>query len=389
METEMTIELKEYEKEKGPLSVQEAGKIVILLCHTLDTMHKEKKVYRELSPENILLIFEERAESKYLREIRLKPTVAERKYHVGAKEDTVAMGIERYAAPEQYGFAQSMPATDIYAVGIIFQEMITGKTPEETSEAELPDRNSWYAIVAKCCEMDWKKRYQSVRDIAKDLEWYLSHENNSGFGWRLWRNRKRVWQIVLLGGLCVALIAGGYVLVSQKLDREQKTESRTKQKETQTQEEEYQKLVLDDEGLVIYYPIGFHPVFQNPGEESFLASFSTDTGDGGLLAVMVAHNREGYTLEEIARQVLQSLQQNNAGKETLREQDEDSLRIFYQIDREGQDGIMGMQCVYDNDMALVVYGAFYEGEEEKYAEIFDTMLKKLQYKDYAGGTDVK
>ena len=101
MEAEVIMELREYENEKGLLSLQEAGVIVKLLCKTLDDLHREKKVYRELSPENILLVFEGRAEIKSLKEVRLKPNVAERKYHLDAKEDTVSMGMLRYAAPEQ------------------------------------------------------------------------------------------------------------------------------------------------------------------------------------------------------------------------------------------------------------------------------------------------
>ena len=82
------------------------------------------------------------------------------------------MGTEGYAAPEQYGFSQSEPATDIYALGVLLNEMVTGcLIGEKKCGGHLGQ------IIDKCTELEKTKRYKNVDELKKAI-----YHNN----WRRW-----------------------------------------------------------------------------------------------------------------------------------------------------------------------------------------------------------
>ena len=83
------------------------------------------------------------------------------KYHTAAKDsDTILLGTQGYAAPEQYGFGQSSPQTDIYSMGILLKEMA------EASHCQNPYID---AVTAKCTQMNPAERYQSIGELRQAL----------------------------------------------------------------------------------------------------------------------------------------------------------------------------------------------------------------------------
>ena len=81
-----------------------------------------------------------------------------------ANKDTVIMGTVGYASPEQLGVAQSDARTDIYAVGVLLNVMITGKHPSE----ELA-RGRMGKIVRKCTSVNPDDRYESAKKLVEAL----------------------------------------------------------------------------------------------------------------------------------------------------------------------------------------------------------------------------
>ena len=80
-------------------------------------------------------------------------------------QDTNLIGTVGYAAPEQYGFGSSEPGTDIYSIGVLLNEMITGVFPNERMpEGRIGD------IIRKCTKMDPQDRYRSARELLEDLQ---------------------------------------------------------------------------------------------------------------------------------------------------------------------------------------------------------------------------
>ena len=79
-------------------------------------------------------------------------------------KDTVVMGTVGYASPEQLGIAQSDMRTDIYALGVMINVMLTGKHPSEELAKGKAGR-----IVRKCTNISPDKRYQSVLQLSQAM----------------------------------------------------------------------------------------------------------------------------------------------------------------------------------------------------------------------------
>ena len=115
------------------------------LCDALGTLHSMTPpvIHRDLKPSNIML----RGEDLYIIDFD-----SSRLYDPTASGDTSCLGTEGVAAPEQYGFMQSDPRTDIYAVGMMLKEA-------------FPDDHRIQKIAAKATEFDPNRRYQSVEEL--------------------------------------------------------------------------------------------------------------------------------------------------------------------------------------------------------------------------------
>ena len=92
-----------------------------------------------------------------------------KKYAPDQLEDTKLLGTLYYAAPEQVGFGHgaSTPKTDIYALGVLLNVLITGKLPkEEKAKGEV------WVIVDRCIKLDPEERY-SDEELLSVLNTYL------------------------------------------------------------------------------------------------------------------------------------------------------------------------------------------------------------------------
>ncbi len=95
----------------GPLRVEQVVKWAIQLCDVLNYLHSHQPpiVFRDLKPANVMI---DESEHIYLIDFGIA-----RIFKPGKQHDTVALGSPGYAAPEQYGKAQSTPRSDIYSLG--------------------------------------------------------------------------------------------------------------------------------------------------------------------------------------------------------------------------------------------------------------------------------
>ncbi len=130
-------------------------KVIRSVCSALKILHERDLVHRDIKPENIVIDQGGR--------VVLIDFNASRKISVSSK-DTVIMGTVGYASPEQLGVAQSDARTDIYAVGVLLNVMITGKHPSEKLAKGKAGR-----IVRKCTSVNPDERYQSAEKLANVL----------------------------------------------------------------------------------------------------------------------------------------------------------------------------------------------------------------------------
>lgn len=142
--------------ENGPLPQEQAEAVAVQLCRALETLHGLDIVHRDVKPENVLL----RAGGAVL--IDFDASRLRKEKH---DTDTRAMGTAGYAAPEQYGFSQTDARADIFAMGVLLNEMLTGKHPATTLAPGWLGR-----IVQTCIEVNMDRRYASAQALREALE---------------------------------------------------------------------------------------------------------------------------------------------------------------------------------------------------------------------------
>ena len=108
------------------LPLQEALEYAIQLCSVLDYLHTRQPaiIFRDLKPSNVMRTNDNQL---YLVDFGIA-----RHFKPGQARDTVAFGSPGYAAPEQYGKVQTTPAADIYSLGALLHQMLTGNDPSVT-----------------------------------------------------------------------------------------------------------------------------------------------------------------------------------------------------------------------------------------------------------------
>ncbi len=144
--------------EQGALTEREVFRYAYGILNALGEIHKQNIIHRDVKPENIMI------SSDGVAKLIDFGIARGRKEHQG--RDTEILGTAGYAAPEQYGICQTGGTADLYAFGVVLNEMLTGKMPGEREAADARLRE----VVKKCVQIDPANRYQEARQICRDLE---------------------------------------------------------------------------------------------------------------------------------------------------------------------------------------------------------------------------
>jgi len=173
-------DLKSILLERGKLPPDEAVRIVRQICKGLEAAHSEGVVHRDLKPQNIMV---DAAGRVWVMDFGLARSMD----LVGITRTGALMGTPDYMSPEQARAQKVDARSDLFSLGIIFYEILTGvlpfradtmmatllkrvqekAPPPNTLDASIPQRLS--EIVMRCLEVDAGRRYQSAADILNDL----------------------------------------------------------------------------------------------------------------------------------------------------------------------------------------------------------------------------
>lgn len=151
------MSLQELIQDKKIFSEEEAFQIIADLCKTLQKVHEAGIVHRDINPNNIMISGD--------GVLKLVDFGIAREKKEDKEKDTTILGTFGYAAPEQFGFLQTDRRTDIYAVGVLLNVLLTGCLPGEQIYDAFPFRG----IIQRCIEIDVKQRYQSDAELLEDL----------------------------------------------------------------------------------------------------------------------------------------------------------------------------------------------------------------------------
>ena len=179
MELVEGITLKNYIERKGSLTIKEATSIAIQVCAGLEVAHNNHIVHRDIKPQNIIIS----------REGKVKVTdFGIAKATTSQTTTANAMGSVHYASPEQARGGYVDHRSDIYSLGIVLYEMVTGRVPfdgetavtvalKHLQEVMVPPsvycKNIPYSleqIIKKCTEKSPDRRYQDIGDLLADLK---------------------------------------------------------------------------------------------------------------------------------------------------------------------------------------------------------------------------
>ena len=132
-----------------------AKKVLLGVCDALTVLHSRGIIHRDVKPENVMI---EKSGRVVLIDLNASRVKSE------ASIDTVILGTVGYASPEQLGISQTDARTDIYAAGVLFNVMLTGKHPSEKLAKGKAGR-----IIRKCTNINPKERYQTAEKLSRIL----------------------------------------------------------------------------------------------------------------------------------------------------------------------------------------------------------------------------
>jgi serine/threonine protein kinase/Tfp pilus assembly protein PilF len=212
---------------REPMSTRRAAELLVKIARTVHFAHERGILHRDIKPGNILV---DKNGEPHLTDFGLARLIEQ--------ESTVTnsfdvLGTPSYMAPEQAAgrVKELTAAADVYALGAVFYQMLTGQPPfaggttyetiRMVLETEPRNPRLWNpkvdvdlaTICSKCLEKDPQRRYASALALAEDLERWLHHEPiqarpaNVFTKTRKWirRNPTTVFSAVSLAGLVAAV----------------------------------------------------------------------------------------------------------------------------------------------------------------------------------------
>jgi hypothetical protein len=166
------------------LPIDEALDIGLQLCDVLNYLHRQQPaiIFRDLKPGNIMRTPDGR--------LRLIDFGIARHFTPGKPRDTIPFGSPGYAAPEQYGKAQTTPRADIYSLGALLHYLLSGEDPAEMpfNFAALrlyasPERAALDRLIQRMVAVDEQRRPASISEVQEELERIAA----TAAGPRVWR----------------------------------------------------------------------------------------------------------------------------------------------------------------------------------------------------------
>lgn len=158
------------------LTVERIGRYMSDLCEILERLHEHNPplIHRDIKPSNIIITS--------CGNVMLLDFNAARFYsgEPGRESDTRLLGTKGYAAPEQYGFGESSPQTDLYSIGRVLQECVDvlPKTDidsgnhigrQKSASEKITDPHTFDSVIQKCTQMTPSKRYSSAAALKNAL----------------------------------------------------------------------------------------------------------------------------------------------------------------------------------------------------------------------------
>lgn len=176
------MSLAEQVDAQGPLPPQRVWQITLSLCQVLEYLHSQDPpvICRDVKPQNVIVDSSGRC--------CLIDLGAARHYHAEQREDTIFLGTQATAPPEQFGYQQTDQRSDVYSLGMLMRFLLSG------SYDPLPGRGGrreLVRVIRRCTAFAPENRYPSVHAVYRALN-----------------PRRGIWVAAAACGVCAALLLG-------------------------------------------------------------------------------------------------------------------------------------------------------------------------------------
>ena len=205
--------------ESRKLPAARAGAITIAICDALDYIHRNGVIHRDLKPENIMIDAEDRIK---LIDFGIAGKAGARRLTFG-KLSQIA-GTPDYISPEQVKGKRGDGRSDLYSLGVILYEMLTGETPfaganpfavmnDRLVNNPVPPRElnpaippALQEVIYRALEREPQDRYSTANEFAWDLEHLDQVSVSDRAELRNWKQRRTPWIARVLFYVGMALI---------------------------------------------------------------------------------------------------------------------------------------------------------------------------------------
>ena len=157
------ISLHEQVTAQGPFSPEKVREAALSLCQVLDYLHRQTPpvICRDVKPQNVVMDPSGRC--------HLIDLGAARRHRPEQQGDTVFLGTQATAPPEQFGYQQTDQRSDLDSLGILMRFLLTGSF--EPSKKDSMGPGSLRRVIRRCTAFDPKDRYPSVRRVYRALKY--------------------------------------------------------------------------------------------------------------------------------------------------------------------------------------------------------------------------
>src|SRR6266404_478891 len=176
--------LRELLLERGKFPAEQAARVMLQICRALEAAHTEGVIHRDLKPQNVMLSPDGRV---YVMDFG----IARSAYLPGMTQTGALIGTPEYMSPEQARGEKLTERSDLFSLGVIFYELLTGKSPypadaplgtlwkrlqdkaKPPAEIDATVPKALNDIVMSALEIEPEKRLSSAREMAQQLEIWL------------------------------------------------------------------------------------------------------------------------------------------------------------------------------------------------------------------------
>lgn len=187
----------------GCPTVSDIFKIILKLVDILSYLHAQKPpvIHRDIKPQNIIV---GKDGNLYLIDFGIA-----RIHKEESRQDTSVILTLDYASPEQYGFEQTTPLSDIYSLGVVMLFLATGRVVRSDLEAQIIN-NRLRNLIEQCIAFNPKERIQTVEEIRS----YLLQDAGR---WKV-KQRKQIFKAAAMFVIfaCFSVISYGMGFVTEK-----------------------------------------------------------------------------------------------------------------------------------------------------------------------------